>query len=99
MRIYQIDRLNCKRELVMMIIKGNTLREMVEFATKRNEQCSKSAIDRYIKCKFIEGRINEDSSVEIKEKEGHQVRVTKYPSETSGRTQPEIHLLNSMAGF
>jgi hypothetical protein len=40
MRIFQIDRLNCKRELVMMIIKGSTLSEMVEFITKRDEQCS-----------------------------------------------------------
>lgn len=92
MRIYQVDRLLCKQGLVTMIIRGHTLREMVEFVAKCGERCSKSSIDRYLKCKFIEGRIFEDGSVELKEKEGHQVKLTRYPPSPDKNAQPEIRL-------
>lgn len=92
MRIYQVDRLLCKQELVTMIIRGHTLRDMVEFVARRGERCSKSSIERYLKGKFIEGRIFEDGSVELKEKEGHQVRVTRYPPELDENAQPDIYL-------
>lgn len=94
MRIYQVDRLQCKQELVTMIIRGHTLREMVEVVDSHGERCSKSSIDRYIKGKFIEGHIFEDGSVELKEKEGRQVRVTRYPSRPNKNAQPEICLLH-----
>lgn len=95
MRIYQIDRLQCKQELVTMMIRGRTLREMVEVAASHGERCSKSSVDRYLKGKFIEGRIFEDGSVELKEKEGHQVRVTRYPPSLDKNAQPDIYLLRA----
>lgn len=97
MKSFQVDRLRCKRELVTMIIQGSTLREMVELVSEHGEQCSKSAVDRYLKAKLIEGCIYQDGSVEIKEKEGYQVRMTKYPPKKNEHAQPEIKLIRSTA--
>lgn len=78
-----------------MIIQGHTLREMAEFVARRGEKCSKSSIDCYLKGKFIEGRILGDGFVELKEKEGCQIRVTRYPSILDKNAQPEIFLLRA----
>ena len=44
---------------------------------------------------FIEGRILGDGIVELKEKEGCQIRVTRYPSILDKNAQPEIFLLRA----
>lgn len=93
MAVFQVDRLACKRELVSMIIRGSTLREAVEYAASRGDQCSKSAVDRYIKGKLIEGHIYENGAMELREKEGRHVRVTKYPPANNSDGQAEIRLL------
>lgn len=54
MRMFQVDRLKCKPELVAMLIQGYTLHEIAEFVNQRGEVCSKSSIDRYLKRKLIE---------------------------------------------
>ena len=92
MAVFQLDKLSCKKEVVTMIIQGHTLKDISDFISSRGEQCSKSSIDRYIKYKFIEGCIYSDGSMEVKEKEGHQVRLTKYPPTESCGKQAEIRL-------
>lgn len=70
MATFQVDRLQCKRGLVAMLIQGHTLGEMSKFVSDQNEQCAKSSINRYRRDKFIEGHIKKDGSIEVKEKEG-----------------------------
>lgn len=98
MRAFQVDRLKCKRELVMMIVQGHTLREMVEFVESHGERCSKSSIDRYLKCRFAEGHIFEDGSLVLTEKEGRQVKVTRYPPHQSANNRINISLSASSRG-
>lgn len=93
MAIYQIDRLQCKRELIMMLIQGHTLREMAEFVARQGEQCTKSSIDRYLKQKFIDGHIFKDGSIELIEKEGERVKVTRFPPDGIDGSQVEVSLL------
>lgn len=92
MRSFQVDRLKCKPELVVMLIQGSTLREITEFVSQRGEVCSKSSIDRYRKSKLIEGRISANGNVEIKEREGHQLRVTRYSPQGSAYVQIDVKL-------
>ncbi|MBE6950427.1 MAG: hypothetical protein E7451_03730 [Ruminococcaceae bacterium] len=92
MRMFQVDRLKCKPELVAMLIQGYTLHEIAEFVNQRGEVCSQSSIDRYLKRKLIEGRIYTDGSIEIKEREGHQTRAIRYSSQGGAYIVSSIEL-------
>lgn len=94
MSIFQVDRLTCKKEVVKMIITGHPLHKMVEMILAHGERCSKSSLNRYMNEKFVAGYIYEDGSVEVKEKNGARLRVTRYSSAPSGEPI-EIKLLDN----
>jgi len=95
MAIFKIDKLKSKKEVVSMIIRGNTLKEITNYIKSNGEMCSKSSIDRYIKQKFIEGHIYANGMVMVKEKEGHLIREIKYPSIESENENVEIVIYNN----
>lgn len=93
--MFQIDKLACKREVVIMIIRGCTLAEIVEAIARHGEKCSKSSVYRYIAHKLIGGHINADGSIEAKERERHQIRTIKYPSDANADDAVDIEFLNN----
>ncbi|MCC5912219.1 MAG: hypothetical protein JJT76_17530 [Clostridiaceae bacterium] len=79
-RRFKIDGLRCKKVVIQMIIERETCTEISEAISSLGESCSPAAVDRYRRNKFVQGTINADRTIELVERQGNLLKVTKYPA-------------------